>query len=184
MFCRLSEAIFRLEPKYPIHVVPQCWQVYNEKHNIKRGLFFLDGQEWQEMRKKMNPVFLKNVGINIALKSTQRVTKRFLQGFSDLMDPYDNLLDLKLDPILHKWSVDSTLSALYGDCYETRSDLDIFVNLVHDMFDASAVLQTQSADYACQESSQDWQKFECAANGTLHYLHHNFAHLKVHLRKK
>jgi hypothetical protein len=49
-FCfSMAEIVLRNDGKWPIHVVPNCWKVFNEKYQIKRGLFFLDGQEWQDV---------------------------------------------------------------------------------------------------------------------------------------
>lgn len=37
----LIEKVFRNEGKYPRHMVPEGWLIYNQKHNIQRGLFFM-----------------------------------------------------------------------------------------------------------------------------------------------
>ena len=50
-FFRMAEKILRSEPKYPMHVVPQCWQIFNQNFNVKRGLFFLDGPDWYQVCK-------------------------------------------------------------------------------------------------------------------------------------
>ncbi|CAB0016415.1 unnamed protein product [Nesidiocoris tenuis] len=34
--------IFLVEGKYPRHFVPKAWTLYNELHNCKRGLFFIE----------------------------------------------------------------------------------------------------------------------------------------------
>ena len=77
---RMAETIFRNEPEYPVHIVPQSWQVFNSKYKIDRGLFFLDGKEWQIMRTKLNSIFLKNTGIQMAQKFAQKVTDHYIQG--------------------------------------------------------------------------------------------------------
>ena len=47
----MAEILLRNEPRYPMHVVPQCWQLFNQKYNVKRGLFFLDGPDWHDVSK-------------------------------------------------------------------------------------------------------------------------------------
>lgn len=170
---KMTELVFRNEPDHPIHVVPQCWQVFNEKYKLKRGLFFLDGLEWHQMRRKMNPIFLKSVGLESALEHSKRVTDRLILSLEKRVSEAPT--DLDMEPILHEWSVESTLSTLYGTSFdEPKEDINHFIQNVHQMFAASATLQTQSAEQACQESSQDWQDFDSSATSMMKYLQRNF----------
>ena len=45
----MTETILRNEPKYPMHVVPEAWKIFNQKYEVQRGLFFLDGQDWYQV---------------------------------------------------------------------------------------------------------------------------------------
>lgn len=138
----MTEKIFRNEPDYPIHVVPQCWQVFNEKYQMERGLFFLDGHKWLEMRQKLNPIFLKSSGIQTAHQNSKIITDKLIENLMDKLDNKSHL-DLDLEPLLHKWSVESTLASLFGN--ETQEISNDFIDSVHCMFQSSASLQTQSA---------------------------------------
>ena len=46
---------------------------------MDRGLFFQDGEKWQNMRNKMNPLFLKNPGIGIANEHSKRITDELIK---------------------------------------------------------------------------------------------------------
>ena len=48
------------EDRFPVHLVPQPWTVFNRIHQRKRGLFFLDGEEWWTTRRKLNPLLMKS----------------------------------------------------------------------------------------------------------------------------
>ena len=77
---RMTETLLRNEPEHPMHVVPQCWQVFNEKRNMDRGLFFLDGKKWQTMRKKMNPLLLKTSGAEYAHERSKAITDNLIKN--------------------------------------------------------------------------------------------------------
>ena len=126
------------------------------------------------MRKKMNPIFLKESGMLRGLEFSKRITDDLIQR---LVDEKEVELD-NLESILHQWSVESTLAALYGSTYfQTRCQIDLntFIQSVHDMFDNSAILQTQSASIACQSNSIPWQNFCRSACGAFDFLHDHFS---------
>ena len=121
----------------------------------------------------MNPIFLKKSG--------------FHQGFEYAKKVSDSLISLileneeikNIESKLHQWSVESTLAALYGSAYlQTKSPaIHKFVEMVHLMFDKSAILQTQSAQEAFEKDTLDWQEFCAAAHGSLDFLHEHFSEL-------
>ena len=45
----MAEMILRSEPKHPMHIVPECWQIFNQEYDVQRGLFFLDGPDWYKV---------------------------------------------------------------------------------------------------------------------------------------
>ena len=77
----MTEFLLRRET---VHYVPQCWKLFNKLNNVQRGLFFLEGSEWQIMRKKMNTLFLKHPGVDIAQNHSQSVTDQVLKQLRDL----------------------------------------------------------------------------------------------------
>ena len=86
----LCERIFSSEGKYPVHLVPEPWTIYLQKRDKKRGLFFMDGEEWWEARRQLNPLLLKHpnlkrmqpvIEIEIERKKIVKNTKWLLQLF-------------------------------------------------------------------------------------------------------
>ena len=119
----------------------------------------------------MNPIFLKPSGVEQGLEFSKRITDDLVQKW--LIEDMDDL-----ESSLHQWSVESTLAALYGSTYldnRCQTKLNTFIHHVHEMFDNSAILQTQSAAQACQSNSVPWQRFGQAAFGALEFLHENFS---------
>ena len=79
---------------------------------------------------------------------------------------------LDLEPILQKWSVESTLAALFGSvAAASKEETDKFVQSVHQIFVYSALLQTQDAEKAAKFNSEEWQKFSQATNQALSFNH-------------
>ena len=52
---------------------------------MKRGLFFLDGRNWQIMRRKMNPILLKNSGADYAHQRSKLITDNLIRVCSKTM---------------------------------------------------------------------------------------------------
>ncbi|XP_031765938.1 cytochrome P450 315a1, mitochondrial isoform X2 [Galleria mellonella] len=49
-----------LEGKYPAHILPDPWILYEKINGSKRGLFFMSGEEWAKNRSIMNKLVLKD----------------------------------------------------------------------------------------------------------------------------
>ena len=126
------------------------------------------------MRKKMNPIFLKQSGILQGLEFSKKITDDLIQRLAE-----ENKVGIEnFEAILHQWSVESTLAALYGSTYfqnRCQIDLNTFIQFVHDMFDNSATLQTQSASKACESNSVPWQNFCQSAFGAFNFLNEHFS---------
>ena len=121
----------------------------------------------------MNPIFLKKYGFQQGFEHAKKVSDSLIS----LLLEHDEIKDIESK--LHQWSVESTLAALYGSAYlETKSPAILsFVHMVHQMFDKSAILQTQSAQEAFEKDTLDWQEFCLAAHGSLEFLHEHFSEL-------
>lgn len=48
-----------LEGKYPEHILPDPWVLYENLYGSKRGLFFMHGEEWLKNRRVMNKHLMK-----------------------------------------------------------------------------------------------------------------------------
>lgn len=49
----------KLEGKYPSHILPEPWVLYEKLYGSKRGLFFMNGEEWLINRRIMNKHLLR-----------------------------------------------------------------------------------------------------------------------------
>lgn len=55
----IRSLFLNLEGKYPVHILPEPWVLYEKLYGSKRGLFFMNGDEWLENRRVMNKYLLK-----------------------------------------------------------------------------------------------------------------------------
>ena len=87
-------------------------------------------------------------------------------------------IDVDLEPLLNKWSVESTLATLFGDAYKSGDCLD-FVKQVHDMFNFTAKLALKDVKTECDERTEDWEGFDKAANSSLNFFQEKISAYKV-----
>lgn len=50
----MKTLFINLEGKYPTHILPDPWILYEKLYGSKRGLFFMNGEEWLTSRRIMN----------------------------------------------------------------------------------------------------------------------------------
>ena len=123
MLFQLIIEIFISECPYPRHVIPNAWRTYNNKFDVKRGLFFMDGIEWKESRRKLDQLLLKKESYEkYALPWSFKVTDLLIQDWLNRLEENagksnKNVKKFEienLDIALHKWSVESSIASLFG----------------------------------------------------------------------
>lgn len=55
----IKSLFMNLEGKYPIHLLPEPWTVYEKIYGLHRGLFFMNGEEWLSNRRIVNKHLLR-----------------------------------------------------------------------------------------------------------------------------
>lgn len=55
----MKSLFLNLEGKYPVHILPEPWLLYEKLYGSKRGLFFMNGEEWLVHRRIMNKHLLR-----------------------------------------------------------------------------------------------------------------------------
>ncbi|GJQ86598.1 CYP315A1 [Trypoxylus dichotomus] len=156
-------AVFNNEGKYPAHILPEPWMVYNRIHGCSRGLFFMDGEEWLVTRKKMNKLLLK--GDFQWLENCSKVATEDL--IEDIRKHHlDKAHLLNLEELLYKWSLDVMVSIMVGaqKFRETKqlhkSELERLAKTVHLIFNTTSKLQLLSANLAYNLGLPRWKTFE------------------------
>lgn len=77
----MKSLFLNLEGKYPTHILPEPWILYEKLYGSKRGLFFMDGEEWLKNRRIMNKHLLYE-GAEKCLEEPVKVT---ISKFLDML---------------------------------------------------------------------------------------------------
>ncbi|CAG9831253.1 unnamed protein product [Diabrotica balteata] len=161
-------AVFAKEGKYPLHLKPDAWLLYNEKYDYSRGLFFMDGEEWLHFRRIMNKLLLRG-NLTWIEDSCNVAADLLVQQISE----HQNQEFPNLEQQLYKWSLDMIVSVLVGaDKYtECNKKVDFYVkqlaSIVHKIFDDTCKLQLLPAPLAMKYNLSRWQNFENSVRTSL-----------------
>lgn len=151
--------VFANEGKHPRHVLPEAWTVYNRKYGRKRGLFFMDGDEWLHYRKIMNRLLLRG-DLGMIETACKKVSEDLVERIRLVGPCVDDL-----EKELYRWSLNVITAVLLGgDGYvEKKRDLEgVLANLattVSSVFEASVDLQLLPAVLAEKLNLPPWRRF-------------------------
>ncbi|XP_069672926.1 cytochrome P450 315a1, mitochondrial [Periplaneta americana] len=155
--------VFSLEGKYPKHILPDSWVLYNKMYGCKRGLFFMDGEEWLANRRVLNKLLLRpdnsSVVASCDIVATDLVERwRKQYGGRELAH---------LESDLYRWAIDIMVSILMGDKYlrkrkEMEDILAHFASVVHLIFQESSRLSLLPASLAAFLRIPAWKSFVSA----------------------
>ncbi|XP_054155253.1 cytochrome P450 315a1, mitochondrial-like [Oppia nitens] len=198
----LMQKVYQFEGKYPQHMVPEPWIIYNEINGIKRGLFFMDGPEWSERRKSLNKVFLKSPTISEYSDIFNSVATDFVHNWDQLFtgnngQSSDNALVTKLEKELYNWSIESLGTMIFGrrlgcipmpntgasdDTQKPMTNIHEFVHCVQQIFVESANMQLIPPKLAFKLNLPVWRRFVDAAGKALNlarsYVNENVEQIK------
>ncbi|XP_062539100.1 cytochrome P450 315a1, mitochondrial [Armigeres subalbatus] len=171
----MMRTVFSYEGKFPKHPLPEAWTYYNKKHNCKRGLFFMDDEEWLHYRKLLNQPLMRNVGWMI--EPIKRVCDNTIKSFPEKATNCDNggqKFELRnAEAILYKWSIEVILSLMLGNSYNPKSVnrlselVEQFSQTVYQIFLYSSKLMAVPPKLADRMQLDAWKQFETIVPKTL-----------------
>lgn len=159
--------VFAQEGKYPRHVLPEAWLVYNRLYGCSRGLFFMDGEEWLYYRKIMNRLLLKGDTMIIE-EACRRVSEELVERVRTIGPVVKNL-----EKELYRWSLNVITAILLGaDGYcmakgHLQEMLEKLANTVSSVFESSVKLQLLPAVLAQKLQLPVWKRFVHSVDGAL-----------------
>lgn len=167
----LIQKVYASEGKFPMHMVPEAWLIYNEVKGIQRGLFFMDGPEWIERRRSLNNVFLKPKTVTDHVPVFNDVIADLLDRWQETRDHSGVLENLERE--LYNWSIESLGTMIFGrrlGCIASSSSMENvheFVHCVQQIFNESAKMSMMSPRVAYKLGLPVWKRFVKAAGRAL-----------------
>nr|WCC58042.1 cytochrome P450 [Pharsalia antennata] len=155
--------VFAQEGKYPVHIKPEPWLVYNAKHHYTRGLFFMDGEEWLKFRKVMNKLLLRG-DLSWIEDSCEAASDLLLKRIKFYGEKNAEFPDLEKQ--LYKWSMDVIIAVLLGpntfkkNCEVLQPYLDKLAENVQLVFQTTSKLMLLPANLAEKYNIPPWKRFE------------------------
>nr|ARN17927.1 cytochrome P450-4 [Cephus cinctus] len=155
--------VFRLEGPKPIHFLPEAWTLYNEIRKCKRGLFFMDGDEWLYFRRIANKLLLRPKSEEFMSRPCQNAADSLASRWEIYSE--NGKLIPELEAQLYQWSIEVMLATLmgrnkweeYGPNIMRKSE-NLAKNL-HRIFEYSATLSLIPAKLAMRIKLPIWKKF-------------------------
>uniref|UniRef100_A0A1B0CLM4 Cytochrome n=1 Tax=Lutzomyia longipalpis TaxID=7200 RepID=A0A1B0CLM4_LUTLO len=160
--------VFLNEGKYPRHPLPDAWKLYERKHRNKRGLLFMDGEEWLYHRKQMNKLLLNRdfTPFHAPIKnSVQRLMDKW--ATNEASKPIENL-----ENDLYRWSLETIINLMVGSSYNEISvqidkSLERLSKVLHRVFESSSKLFLVPPQLCEFFGTSTWRDFEESVTETL-----------------
>lgn len=169
----LMRNVFLYEGQYPIHPLPEAWTLYNEKKKCRRGLFFMDGEEWLQNRRIMNKILLTS-NCDWMRPHVDRATQKLIDKWHDLADENSQgTAEVpQLEEMMYKWAIDVIANLMFGSPYksiskELEAAVDSFSEEVHKIFGSSSKLMTFPPKIAEFLQLKIWTDFEKSVDEVL-----------------
>lgn len=168
----LMRDVFKYEGRYPKHPLPEAWTFYNQLHDCKRGLFFMDDDEWLQTRKILAPLMLLNDNrfeSAVEKASDDLITNwlSHINGNSDKFVEIPNILET-----MYHWSICVLLRIMFGQFADVilrdkSTEIEEFAKIVENVFEDTVPFQLMSPQLARKLHLKIWNKFENSVTSTL-----------------
>ncbi|XP_012223827.2 cytochrome P450 315a1, mitochondrial isoform X1 [Linepithema humile] len=152
----------RLEGPMPQHFLPESWKLYNEIRAQRRGLLFMDGDEWLHFRRILNKTMLLPDSAKLMCAPCQEAAESLTRKWKQYSRDGSTIPNLERQ--LYMWSIEAMLATLIGsrwrDCErQMRPEAEDLALMLHRIFEYSATLSMIPAKLAKRLKLPVWTKF-------------------------
>ncbi|XP_045447893.1 cytochrome P450 315a1, mitochondrial [Melitaea cinxia] len=160
----IKSLFMNLEGKYPIHLLPEPWTVYEKIHGSHRGLFFMNGEEWLLSRRIVNKHLLRENTDDWIRPPIRNTVEGFVKTIRNriLSNGY---LFKDMETELYHLSTNVIISVLLGTNSLSRSRqyeelLSLFATSVKKIFETTTRLYAWPVEWCHRFNLKAWRDFK------------------------
>ncbi|XP_046965607.1 cytochrome P450 315a1, mitochondrial [Vanessa cardui] len=161
----IKSLFINLEGKYPIHILPDPWVLYEKTYGSHRGLFFMNGEEWLINRRIINKHLLRENADDWIRLSVNKTVEDFIENFKNKTRNGCRIKDMEFE--LYQLSTNVVINVLLGCNSLSRSRhneelLTIFTSSVRKIFQTTTKLYALPVNWCQRLNLKVWRDFkEC-----------------------
>lgn len=107
----MKSLFIHIEGKYPAHILPEPWELYEKLYGSKRGLFFMNGEEWLKNRRMTNKHLLREGSEKWLQKPIEQTIQKFIENWKTQAVQNSFVPDLESE--FYKLSIDGQLLKMW-----------------------------------------------------------------------
>ncbi|KAJ8679924.1 hypothetical protein QAD02_015711 [Eretmocerus hayati] len=162
-----ARELFRVEGPCPQNFVPEAWLLYNQMRHRRRGLLFMQGEEWLRNRRILNKALLGPDSASTMVQPCREAAEDLVKKWK-VYTNNDRIVP-ELEYQLYQWSIEVLLACLVGrswTAYKSKigSDLELLSRNLARVFEHSARLCRLPAKLAMFAKLPSWQGFVQSAD--------------------
>ncbi|XP_045772799.1 cytochrome P450 315a1, mitochondrial [Maniola jurtina] len=160
-----------MEGKYPMHILPDPWVLYEKLYGSHRGLFFMDGEKWLHYRRILNKHLLRE-GTEDWIRAP--IVKSIQHFVNDLKEKLHNGYKIKdFEMEFYRLSTNVLVNVLLGENSIPRSQhydemLNRFSDSVKKIFHATTTLYGWPVEWCQYFNLKVWKDFRESVDLSLH----------------
>ncbi|CAK1551155.1 unnamed protein product [Leptosia nina] len=159
-----------LEGKYPSHILPDPWLLYEKLYGQKRGLLFMDGEEWLQNRRIMNKLLLREGAESCIKNSVAQTIQTFIQTCAEKSE--NEIIFKDIASNLYKLSTEVLIQVLIGNTDPLKGNhydelLQIFTESVKKIFQTTTKLYGLPITWCQRLNLKVWRDFKEAVDVSL-----------------
>ncbi|XP_022164033.1 cytochrome P450 315a1, mitochondrial [Myzus persicae] len=159
--------LFAQEGKFPKHILPEAWLLYNDTYGQQRGLYFMDGKEWWKYRQIFNKVLLKDLNVNF-IKSYKIVINDLLNEWELSNEQVVPNLIADLYKISISFMVAHLVGGVYDDCkHDISNDVNCLAQSIQKVFQSTVKFTVIPAKTSKLLKLNIWNDFVLAVDNSI-----------------
>ncbi|KAI5637274.1 cytochrome p450 domain-containing protein [Phthorimaea operculella] len=172
----LMKSLFlNLEGKYPAHILPEPWVLYEKLYGFQRGLFFMDGEEWLNNRRAINKHLLREDADKWLTSPIKETVSKFIENWKTRAE--NKSFSPNLESEFYKLSTDVIINVLLGtESSLTKTKhyeelLSRFSEEVKKIFQTTTKLYGLPVHWLQRLNTKQWREFKECVDLSLKLAH-------------